>query len=354
MNNYSDSSIITLATELLQQQGLLSGQEVKSGCLDVELIASDGSTRRFWRCKVLDRSLCVIAAPLNTSDDEKRESKSAWYIGNHLRSKGCVVPQLLGWHEDSGMLLFEDLGDKRLHGMVATSNGLRPDDQHLLEMYTPVVRSLAHMQIAGGVGFNTDWCWDTKSYDKELMLKRESGYFLKAFWSDLLQQEIPGGIEEDFRLIADIAGKASADYFLHRDFQSRNIMVQQGKHIFIDFQGGRLGPLGYDLASLLIDPYCSLSTELQSELFELYWGEIAGAVSIDQSEFRGEYNALALQRNLQILGAFAFLSRVRKKSFFAAFIRPALVSAQLRLEQPVFNELKVLKKMINHGLRSMV
>ena len=353
MKTYSDSTILTLATDMLQERGLVSQEEVKRGQLEVAPIASDGSTRRFWRCQILDRSLCVVAAPSATTENECRESKAAWFIGNHLHSKGCAVPELFGWDEDSGMLLFEDLGDKRLHGLVTLGNGLRADNREMVEMYRAVVKDLSHMQVAGAVDFNTDWCWDTKYYDKELMLNRESGYFLTAFWSDLLQQVVPNGVDEEFQMIAGLAGKADSNYFLHRDFQSRNIMVHRGRHKFIDFQGGRLGPLGYDLASLLIDPYCALSYEVQEEILEIYLNQISAHLEIDRNTFINEYHALALQRNLQILGAFAFLSTVRKKSFFKAFIQPALLSAQVRLEQSIFSDIKVVKTMINSGLHAI-
>ncbi|BHH82902.1 aminoglycoside phosphotransferase family protein [Desulforhopalus sp. 52FAK] len=353
MKTYSDSFIISLATDLLQEHGLVSQEEATSGQIEITPIASDGSTRRFWRCKVLDRSLCVVAAPLTTTDNEVRESKSAWFIGNHLRAKGCAVPELFGWDEESGMLLFDDLGDQRLHSLVTPGNGLRVNDRQIVELYTEVVKNLCHMQVAGSADFNTDWCWDTRCYNKELMLSRESGYFLTAFWLDLLQQSVPPGVDEDFQNIADLAATANANYFLHRDFQSRNIMVNPKGYNFIDFQGGRRGPLGYDLASLLIDPYCALSYEVQEELLEMYLNHISEYVDIDRTTFRNEYHALALQRNLQILGAFAFLSTVRKKSFFKAFIQPALLSAQLRLEQPVFCDLNVVKAMINSGLQAI-
>jgi aminoglycoside/choline kinase family phosphotransferase len=346
MQSYSEAEIVVLILEMLKQQGMLSEKEMTKGTFQVEPIASDGSSRRFWRCLLDNHSLCVAAAPLSTTVNECRESRSAWNIGTHLYAKGCAVPKLYGWHEDSGLLLFEDLGHQRLHGLVKDNIGSEAGGAQTKELYGVVTRELARLQTAGAVGFDPDWCWDGGCYNKELMLNRESGYFLNAFWAGFLQEAIPSGIEEEFEVLAEMADNAPATYFLHRDFQSRNIMITGGEPKIIDFQAGRLGPLGYDLASLLIDPYCGLKLSLQEDLVDLYLREVTKHTVLDPAQFRHDYNALALQRNLQILGAFAFLTQVREKPFFAAYIQPALQSAQIRLESHMFAELKILKEMI--------
>ncbi|MBW2502091.1 MAG: phosphotransferase, partial [Deltaproteobacteria bacterium] len=124
-----------------------------------------------------------------------------------------------------------------------------------------------------------------------------------------------------------------AVYFLHRDFQSRNLMVTAGEIRIIDFQGGRLGPLGYDLASLLIDPYAGIPAGLQQRLLEHYLEQLC-TYGLDDRAFLKGYKSLALQRNLQILGAFAFLAERKQKSFFRQFIPPAARSLQQLLAGP--------------------
>ena len=111
----------------------------------------------------------------------------------------------------------------------------------------------------------------------------------------------------------------------------------------IDFQGGRLGPLGYDLASLLIDPYAGLSHTMQEELFS-YYVSTAEPYGIIGEDFSTGYTVLALQRNLQILGAFSFLSKVQGKHFFQQFIEPALQSLHERLAKPFFGDYPCLRK----------
>lgn len=350
MRPYSDKKIITLATELLQDAGVLSASDRSPAHLSVESMASDGSTRRFWRLQVSDKPVCIVAAPLATTEAELQESRAAYHIGNHLVKKGCAVPEIFGWHAQTGLLLFEDLGNRRLYDVVVPGNGIVPDVSLVRESYAEVISQLAHMQIEGAIAFDSDWCWDGSQYNTELMLERESGYFLKAFWEGLLGQHAPSGILSEFDSLAELAAGAAPDYFLHRDFQCRNIMIAGGEPKFIDFQGGRFGPLGYDLASLLIDPYSSLDSVLQNELIDMYIGEIKKHIEIDAVTFKKEFQFLALQRNLQIIGAFAFLSQVREKPFFTRFIKPALQRAQQRLAQQLFNDMPHMKKMIDQGI----
>jgi aminoglycoside/choline kinase family phosphotransferase len=354
----SDKYIVGLAAEMLRDKGIVSSHGTTAvmnsdepGSLTIVPLASDGSTRRFWRFSIAAKALAIAVAPLTPSETECRESRAAWYIGNHLFESKCAVPEIYGWHEESGLLLFEDLGDQRLHGMVVGEGAAEPTQ--ISEQYKEIVRQLAAMQVRGGKGFDPSWCWDGGCYDKDVMLKKESGYFLQAFWKDLLGEPVPGGIEEEFAYLAECAAKAPAGYFLHRDFQSRNIMITANRPRFIDFQGGRLGPLGYDLASLLIDPYCALSHSLQEELLDEYLNEIKKYIDLKTDRFHEEFKLLALQRNLQIIGAFSFLSRVRRKSFFEKYLKPALETAEYRMVDPVFSGLPLLKKMVTQGLRCM-
>jgi len=202
------------------------------------------------------------------------------------------------------------------------------------------------MQVLGGRDFLSEWCWDTPCYDRRLMLERESGYFLRALGRDFLGLSFAvEPLEEEFALLAGRASAAPVDFFLHRDFQSRNIMIKSGRVRFIDFQGGRFGPLAYDLASLLLDPYMGLSEEMREELKNFYLVTLQETIDYDATCFEREYFVLALQRNLQILGAFAFLSQKKKKRFFARFLRPALASLNSLLAKPEAADYVALKSL---------
>jgi aminoglycoside/choline kinase family phosphotransferase len=305
----------------------------------LEPLLPDGSLRHFCRLIRADGVRAIAAAP---PDDVLglREAKAGWQIGRHLFACGAPVPELLAFDETSGLLLCEDLGDVRLHDVVLQRG---PDSAEVIALYQQTVVELAKMQVRGREQFDPAWCWDTPRYDRHVMLERESGYFLRALCRDLLQLDCDeAALEQEFAALADKAALADASFFLHRDFQSRNIMVQAGRVRFIDYQAGRLGPLAYDLASLLLDPYAALPQEMQDELLEHYLDVLNALLPYDREQFRREYLLLALQRNLQILGAFAFLSSQRGRPFFRPYIEPALRSLLAKLPAEEYPCLKSL------------
>jgi hypothetical protein len=351
-----DIDILQSVRELLVAKGMLTKSEAETFVTSERCrkIDSDGSTRRFWRVSKNESPLCLIAAPAGRGEAELAESRSAWKIGNHLRKNGVPVPELFGWDSTTGVLLFEDLGDIRLYDIVAKNTSLQAQPhESVIAYYQTTLEQLAAMQCRGVEEFDESWCWDSGRYDNQLMIEKESGYFLRAFWQGLLGHQVAEGVLEELREIARLAAEAPADFFLHRDFQSRNIMIHEGAVRFIDFQGGRLGPLGYDLASLLIDPYTRLPFWLQEKMIAMYLQAIGSYVDIDEAEFKRQFMLLAFQRNMQIVGAFSFLYKVRQKLFFLDFIQPSLVSLSNRLEEPLFKDYPLIRTMVNRGLKEL-
>lgn len=341
---FDDREILQRGRSLLVAAGLLGA----SGSFASDKLQSDGSTRRFWRLKLDGGPGVVLVSPAQATPAELAEARAAWKIGSHLRACRVAVPELYGWDEESGTLCFEDLGDVRLHQQVASCSG-----EERLHWYRRVMAALVAMQLSAASGFDPAWCWDTPRYDRALMLERESRYFLRAFWRGLLGREVSPGIEEEFAAIADAAAITENGFFLHRDCQSRNIMVRGDRLSFIDFQGGRLGPLGYDVASLLLDPYAGLTPSLQETLLAEYIKMVEARLPGAGAEVAASYPFLALQRNLQIIGAFSFLWRERGKPFFRAYLRPSLVSLHGLLATPSFADFPVLGAMACHGLAAL-
>ena len=348
MNDENETRNLTVIDGLLREVGLIGAREHD---FHITTLAGDGSSRKFWRIGHADKSLCLAVAPPSADTKDLAEAGSARFIGLHLLKQGVRVPAQYGWDEETGILLFEDLGDCKLHDFVLEKQRAEDFLPRISKLYKQVVRGLVQMQVRGAENFDSAWCWDTPCYDKRLMLERESDYFLRAFWQDWLGREKPSGLQEEFVYLTDQAALIPSDFFLHRDFQSRNIMLYRGEPCFIDFQGGRLGPLGYDLASLLIDPYVALPDDFQVELLEMYLDELEKITPVDRRKFINEYLLLALQRNLQIVGAFAFLSKQRKKDFFSQFLKPALVSLNKLLDCEIFSDMPVLRKTASSAVK---
>lgn len=314
-----------------QALGRLLAEAKLPPSFEAELLRGDGSDRGFLRISGGGRSLIAVL-PSPTMPTALAEARAVWAIGRHLARRSVPVPDLYAFDPGSGIVLCEDLGDQQFQGMVAAGQISAGEVEAL---YRQCLELLLQMQLEGGVDFDTRWCWDTPAYDRELMLARESGYFREACCRDYLGMTTLGpGLEADFRRLADLAAGQPAGFFLHRDFQSRNLIVKEGQLRVLDFQGGRLGPLAYDLASLLNDPYVDLPLATRAELFGYYLRLLTERAPELAAGFAEGYLWLALQRNLQILGAFAFLARVKGKVFFRDYLLPAAVNLNRLLQEP--------------------
>jgi aminoglycoside/choline kinase family phosphotransferase len=319
--------------DFLHKEGLVANSEK----VLLTPLPGDGSSRLFFKIKTGDAaSFCGVLPGNANAPKGMAEARAAFNIGSHLKKRGLPVPAIHAFEPEHGFILFEDLGETLLYDELQKKKKKNGDQiwRQMLKTYKEIIEILLYMQISGSIRFDRKWCWDTQRYDKKLMLEKESGYFMQAFCQDMLKiKNFSPKLHEEFQELAGRASRQPAVYFLHRDFQSRNLMLLDGEIRIIDFQGGRLGPLGYDLASLLIDPYARIPEEVQQELLEHYLEHLCSYGLDDQAFLKG-YQSLALQRNLQILGAFAFLSNQKQKVFFKQFIRPATLSLQHLLTSP--------------------
>lgn len=317
----------------------------ENGVAELTPLAGDGSNRFFYRYRFSGFS-CVAALPGNQEPRSLSEARAAFKIGRHLHHLGGLVPAVYGHDAETGMVLYEDLGTLHLYDHVRNYREQGANEETIADIYKRAIDALLFLQVNGRHGFQVNWCWDTPHYDRELMIRRESEYFYTQCWRKFLGQEDVDGIEKDFALLADTASLSDNRFFLHRDFQSRNIMLVQGEVRIIDFQGGRFGPMGYDLASLLHDPYVQLSAPLIQALFSYYVEKAESFEGFNRDNFVASYRALAIQRNLQIVGAFCYLGLVCGKAFFRPFIRPSLQFLHYQLAADDTMKLPALKRTV--------
>jgi N-acetylmuramate 1-kinase len=305
-------------------------------------IAGDGSKRIFWRVGDPRSELTYVAMENPPTDDfSKRENAAYLNIGRHLRNKGLPLPEIYRFDLGKGWFIMEDFGDVSLQTACERAKERIP-------LYAPVVEILFLQQTRGSEGFDTEWTCQTKTYDRQVMRRYEVEYFKEAFLGTYLEfgKEWPG-LESSFEHLIEEASKAENHFFLHRDFQSRNIMITGEKIGILDWQGGRLGPLAYDLASLLIDPYTKLPVPEKEEIYNTYLHLLRREQPHRLASFQHSFPYLAVQRNLQILGAFSFLSKVRGKLYFERYIPGALKSLHDLLETLNDRKLSSLKDLVD-------
>ena len=316
---YERAALETGAVAAFEKRGISAGGRD----LSVTALCGDGSDRRWFRVEAHGKSLVAAAHGLRQGPSVN-EADAFFSIGTHLKKTGAPVPEIAFYEPFTGHVYVEDLGDLNLME-AAREGGARE------ALYRKVVENLAKMAVRGAEGFNTAWTFQTKRYDEDLVMDREAGYFLDAFVNGLRGMGVdPSDFLPELRPLAEEATLGAPSFFLHRDMQSRNIMVKNGEPFFIDFQSGRLGPAQYDLASLLIDPYANLAPGFQASLLDSYLGHFSRLTRVDPEDFLHRYGLCAFFRNLQALGAFAFLSQVKKKPGFSEHIPLALESLKKR------------------------
>jgi len=309
-----------------------------------EILPGDGSKRIFYRLSNNQGSFIVMANPPLKTNVEK-ENSSYLNIGKHLFSKGIPVACIYRYDRDHGWFIMEDLGKMSLQEIACNSN-------NRIDIYKRVIELLIQIQLDGQKDFTPEWCYHTKRYDRFIMERFESDYFLTYFLKGLhgLKQNF-SELKSSFKHLSYNASLADSNFFLHRDFQSRNLIIKGDKIGLIDWQGGRLGPLQYDLASLLIDPYVGLKNEEKIFLYDYYLKLLEKHIPGISDSFTRYYPYLAIQRNLQILGAFSYLSKIQGKNRFLVYISPSLQSLEGLLKELDEAELDPLKKMVEKLIR---
>jgi aminoglycoside/choline kinase family phosphotransferase len=306
-------------------------------------LPGDGSKRAFYRLSAEQDSFIVMEyAPSNMVAE--KENLSYLRIGEHLMGKGIPVARIFRYDLEHGWFIMEDLGQRNLQEIALVT-------ENRIDIYKRVLELLVELQIEGREDFNPEWCAHTKRYDRFLMERHESEYFLTSFVQGFLGLDADvTALTGSFSHLSYEASLADGDFFLHRDFQSRNLILRGDRIGIVDWQGGRLGPLQYDLASLLIDPYVGLRAEERKPLYDYYLTLIERRLPGISLSFSRHYPYLAIQRNLQILGAFSYLGGVQGKRWFFDYIPPALQSLERLLEEcddPDLHQLRTLVKEIN-------
>lgn len=269
-------------------------------------LAGDGSTRRIYRVAGPGGETAVaVANPQAPGRTHPDENEGYLAVAQHLRGRGVPVPDVYAVDLDRGYFLLEDLGDERLYER-AIQLGWVDAREALTAHYSEAIDLLARMQTTQGEPFDPG-ATPNEPYTVEFIRDREARYFhdeLVVGWAGMPNrwQEIE---PECVRLAAD-AVEGGAPVFMHRDYQSRNLMLRGERLVVIDFQGARLGPGLYDLAALLLDPYAGVPGAVRGAMIERY-RRATRLERTDEASWRMRWSANGANRMMQALGAFAKL-----------------------------------------------
>jgi aminoglycoside/choline kinase family phosphotransferase len=257
----------------------------------------------------------------------REENVAFLEFSRHFRRKGLPVPEIYAEDLSRGAYLEEDLGDTTLFEFLAAHRRSENIGPEVLEAYRRTVAVLPRFQIEAGRDLNYRVCYPRASFDRQSIawdLNYFKYYFLRLAGVPFNEQ----ALEADFGRLTKFLLGAPHEYFLYRDFQSRNVMLRDGQPFFLDYQGGRRGALQYDIASLLFDGKADLPPALRQELLDYYLQGLAKYVDITRDAFMEHYYAYVYVRILQALGAYGFRGFYERKAHFLQSVPYALKNIQ--------------------------
>jgi aminoglycoside/choline kinase family phosphotransferase len=253
-----------------------------------------------------------------------REENAAFLeFSRHFRRHGLPVPEIYGEDLSQGAYLEEDLGDTTLFEFLSTHRTGENIAPEVVEAYRKVVAVLPRFQVEAGRDLNYGVCYPRDSFDGQSIawdLNYFKYYFLRLAGIPFNEQ----ALEDDFGRLTTFLLSAPRDYFLYRDFQSRNVMLRDGQPFFVDYQGGRKGALQYDIASLLYDAKADLPPKLRQQLLDHYLDTLTGFIALDRERFLHFYYGYVYIRILQALGAYGFRGFYERKTHFLQSVPYAL------------------------------
>jgi len=255
--------------------------------------------------------------------DVREENVAFLEFSRHFRRHGLPVPEIYAEDLSHGAYLEEDLGDTTLFEFLSKNRAGQNIAPQAVEAYRKVVAVLPRFQVEAGRDLNYKVCYPRASFDRQSIawdLNYFKYYFLKLAGIAFNEQ----ALEDDFGRLTKFLLSAGHDYFLYRDFQSRNVMWRDGQPFFLDYQGGRRGALQYDIASLLYDAKADLPPELRQELLDHYLERLAGFIQLERGAFMQHYYAYVYVRIMQALGAYGFRGFYEGKVHFLQSVPYAL------------------------------
>ena len=294
---------------------------------EITELPASGSNRRYFRLK--GGNITLIGA-IGTN---LQENHSFIYLARHFREKGLRVPAVLAVSEDGQAYIQEDLGDQVLFGMVAQGRESGLYSSVETDLLRRTIEQLPRLQFVGAQGLDWKNCYPQEAFDAR-MIDFDLNYFkycfLKATGLEFNEIEL----QEDFEKLKEDLLKEDDNTFLYRDFQARNVMIKDGDPWFIDFQGGRRGPIYYDVASFIWQARSRFPEDLKQDLIRTYLRALQQFKQVNEEEFRSRLRLFVLFRTLQVLGAYGFRGYFEKKPHFLASVPYALSNLRKLLETP--------------------
>lgn len=292
----------------------------------LEMLPVSGSQRRYIRVAGKNKRALLAYNP------NPAENDAFVAYTKHFLQQGIPVPQLYTTPQEEHLYLLEDLGDLTLLKQLEQKREGSTIHASTIAYYKKSLEALAQLQVNGIKNLAVEDYQQPSRFNRNNMLW-DANYFKYYF---LKPKEVvfnEAALEQDFNTLIDYLAQTPANTFMMRDCQARNIMVRGDEIYFIDYQGGKYGPLQYDVASLLYQAKANLSQTLREELLEHYLQALTPLIEVNQDAFKASFYGFVLLRSLQVLGAYGFKGLFQGKIHFIQSIPYALKNVQWLLDQ---------------------
>ncbi len=298
-------------------------------CIEKTPIAAHGSNRSYYRLKGKTH------ACLGALNFDKRENEAFFYYSDFFTRKGFSVPKIYAIDASRCMYLLQDLGNTTLYDFLTLKKqqGLGFDEE-MLALYKIIIDKLIEFQFSGNE-IDYSYAYPRNTFDSQSMqwdLNYFKYYFLKLAYISFDEQLL----EKDYQVFIDYLLTVDNNYFMYRDFQSRNIMLHENEMYFIDYQGGRKGALHYDIASLLFDAKAEIPNPIREELLNYYMTKVSARIDINPDTFRQQFYAFVLLRIMQAMGTYGYRGFYEHKEHFLKSIIPAQENIQWIIDNKTF------------------
>ena len=283
----------------------------------IEALPTSGSNRKYYRLQSNNISL------IGVHGESVDENRAFICLARHFLGRGLNVPEVLAVSDDEMFYIQQDLGDTILFDTIKGGRLTGVFSHQEKELLHKTIYSLADFQIKGAQELDFSICYPLSEFNLRSVMW-DLNYFKYSFLKTTGMDFREDLLENDFEKLASTLLEDKSDTFMYRDFQSRNVMLVDSSPYFIDFQGGRKGPIHYDVASFLWQAKANFSSDLREELIKTYITSLGKYKQVDESEFKYRLRQFVLFRTLQVLGAYGFRGYFEKKPHFIQSVPFAL------------------------------
>lgn len=317
---------------------LFSSYTGETGATPVAL-PSSGSNRRYFRLTKGDIKLIGVYGA------SREENRAFIALAKHFLTQGLNVPMVVAVSDDEHFYLQEDLGDEVLFDLIRGGRTTGVFSHAEKEILHKSISLLADFQYLGARDLDFNVCYPLPEFNRRSVMW-DLNYFKYSFLKTTGMEFQEDLLENDFEKMAGILLNNATETFMYRDFQSRNVMLVDGNPFFIDFQGGRKGPLYYDVASFLWQAKANFPAELRDELITTYIASLQKYSPVDEQTFHKHLRQFVLFRTLQVLGAYGFRGYFEKKPHFIQSVPFALNNLRELLMEG-FDDYPYLSRLLN-------